>query len=386
MHIGAAYHVLGLCARQQYHTRHLPLAPDVDLAVVAAETAAYVGADLAALARTAAMTAVRACAVAAMTAGAPRSTAPTPLSTRLANRAVTMAHFRAALAVTVPSTRRDAGVVTAALTSWDAVGGLDAVKLALRQAVEWPRRFPESFARLGLRPPRGILLHGPPGCAKTTLVRAAATAAGATFFALSGAQIYSPYVGEAERLLRETFKQARRAAPAILFLDEVDALVGKRALGDGGGGGDTSGGVQERVLSTLLNEMDGVEACAEVLVMAATNRPDLLDKAFLRPGRMDVLLFVPPPDEAGRLAILRVHARALPLAADVDLAALAAQTPRFTGADLQNLCREAAMHAVRAEGGVAAVTAAHFARVWAEARPSLSEGDVVDRLASQQSH
>eukprot|EP00124_Ichthyophonus_hoferi_P001530 Ihof_evm15s81 gene=Ihof_evmTU15s81 len=211
----------------------------------------------------------------------------------------------------------------------------------LKEAIEWPIKYRESFERLGLGIPKGVLLYGPPGCSKTTLVKAVASTANCTFLAVSGAQVYSPYVGEAEKTIRELFRKARQGAPSVVFLDEVEAMVGKR------GAGLTSAGVSERILSTLLNEMDGVVDAGHVVCVAATNRPDMLDEALLRPGRFDKIVYVPPPDHAARLAIFKVHTKKTPLASDIDLCLLADQTELYSGADIENVCREAAIHALR---------------------------------------
>ena len=212
-------------------------------------------------------------------------------------------------------------------TTWDDIGGLEDVKRRLRQAVEWPLRHAEAFARLEPVAASRDLLHGPPGCAKTTMARAAATASGATTVTLAAADVFSKYVGEGERVLRDAFARARRAAPAVLLLDEIDGMVGSR----GAGQGDASD-VGARILSVLLTEMDGLEPAGnDVLVVATTNRPEALDAALTRPGRLDLALYVPPPDLEGRLAALRVHARDVPLAADADLEDVARRTERFTG-------------------------------------------------------
>lgn len=244
-----------------------------------------------------------------------------------------------------PSVLRDAFAAEVPNCSWDEIGGVAEVKKRLKMAVEWPLRYSSTFSRLGLKAPRGILLHGPPGCSKTTLVRAAACQSHVAFLRLNGADIFSCYLGEAERILRQAFASARAAAPCILFLDELDAIVGKRSTG----GGQTDGnGVQERVLSTLLTEMDGVVSASGVLVIGATNRLDLLDDALIRPGRFDDVLKVDLPDEQSRLEILRIHSSGLPLASDIDLSEIAKVTSGRSGADLKSLCSEAGLAALRA--------------------------------------
>nr|KAJ3410984.1 hypothetical protein HK105_002756 [Polyrhizophydium stewartii] len=327
------------------------LAADVDLTRVARATNGFVAADLAALWRETATAA----AIDVGTTGA-----------------IEQRHFEAALArVGGPAlTRGYARPLDAAGTAWNDIGGLEPVKLALRQAVEWPLVHRATFARLGLRPCRGVLLYGPPGCSKTSLVRAVAATANAAFFSISGAAVYSAYVGESERIVRSLFQRARAASPSVVFIDEIDTIVGKRALGGGGGGGggDT---VQERILSALLNEMDGIESARDVLVLAATNRPDMIDAALMRPGRFDRVIYVPPPDAAARLAILEIRTRGMPLEqGGVDLAAIAARCDMFTGADLGAVCREAATAALRA--GDRAVRQAHFEAALEHIVPTLS--------------
>ncbi|GLC33083.1 hypothetical protein PLESTB_000372400 [Pleodorina starrii] len=363
------------------HTRGLHLAPDVDLAEVAASCHGYSGADLAATAREAAMAALAEVAAeaygigaAAATAAASASAAPPPPPPAVLT--VRQEHLAAALRKVRPSIMRGAEVDIPPV-SWDDVGGLEDVKRRLRQAVEWPLRHAAAFERLGLAAPRGVLLHGPPGCSKTTLARAAATASGATFLALSCAQLFSMYVGEGEAALRDAFKRARMAAPAVLFLDELDAVAGRREEGGGGngGGGGPDSGV--RLLTTLLTEMDGIELATGVLVLGATNRPGGVDPALLRPGRFSTLLLVPPPDEAGRLAALRVHCRRMPLGTDVDLPGVAARTDMYTGAELAAVCREAALAALREDlEGASQVEARHFEAALRAVRPAMSAAEL----------
>lgn len=365
----------------QLHTRSMPLSPDVDLHALSDETLGYVGADLVALCREASMFALRAFRKSRVQTQEPLGQHPihpkdsgTPHAVQLPS---TTGHkgcsapvvgedaFRHALTVVVPSTRREAEL-SFEQSSWDDIGGLEDVKENLRQAIEWPFVYADTFSRLGLTAPKGVLLYGPPGCSKTTLVRAAASSCRATFWSINGAQIYSQFVGDSEKAIRSLFKRARQTAPSVIFLDEVDALVGSRSQEMSGNG------VSERVLSTVLNEMDGVESAGQVLVVAATNRPDMLDSAFLRPGRIDRIVYVPPPDLPARREILRVKTKGMPVASDVDFDDLASRTHLYTGADLENLCREAALTALRGNLASLDVSRAHFETALKNSKPSLT--------------
>ncbi|KAL0083735.1 P-loop containing nucleoside triphosphate hydrolase protein [Phycomyces blakesleeanus] len=319
--------------------RSMPIDESVDIETLATMTNGYVAADITSLCREAAMHAVQ--------------KATKDLAKEMY---VSMEDFMVAFGSVGPSMQRGFQVQVEQ-TGWDDIGGLEDVKKKLKQAVEWPILHKDSFIRLGLKPPRGILLYGPPGCSKTTLVKVIASSSGAAFLSINGAQLYSPYVGDSEKIIRTTFQKARASAPSIIFLDETEAIVGKRDMGNGGGGGDS---VQERVLSTLLNEMDGVETAESVLVVGATNRPDMLDAALLRPGRFDRLVYVPPPDFKARWEILKIHTRRIPLSEDVNLEVVADCTDYYTGADLQNVCREAAMISLRENHSAAKVTMEHF--------------------------
>ncbi|KAJ3192720.1 hypothetical protein HK101_006084 [Irineochytrium annulatum] len=352
-------------------TASLTLADDVDLASVAANTNGCVGADLVHLCRATAL------AAAARSMGGgdgmpPLTNSDFEHALRISGGA---AVTRGPWFTSLPAP--PSGAHTFGARDWDDVGGLDDVKRALRVAFEWPLAHVDALTRLGVEPARGVLLFGPPGCSKTTLVRVMAGRGGWTFLSVRGSEIFSSYVGDSERAGGTVFQRARASAPSIVFFDEVDAIVGKRGL-EGEGSGGASDPVRDRVLSSLLNEMDGIEAAKNVLVVGATNRPDRLDAALLRPGRFDRVIYkfavkVPPPDEPSRLAILRVHTRGLPLHEDVSLEYLARDsTERFTGADLESLCREAAMAALRETTDAGVVMARHFRTALASIVPTLS--------------
>ncbi len=326
------------------HSRAMPLAPDVDLDRLAGETPGHVGADLAALCREAAMAALR-------RAG---GLSPQGLAMAPENLTVAAEDFAAAQRLVVASALR-ASFVEIPDVRWDEVAGIGVAREALMRAVEWPMRRPASFARLGLRPPRGVLLHGRPGTGKTLAAKALASEAGCAFIAVRGAEMLTEWQGASERALREAFSRARAAAPCILFFDEIDAIAPRR------GGGD--GATVERMVAQFLVEMDGVADPPGVVVLGATNRLDRIDPALLRPGRFDLVVEMPLPDEAARLAILRVHTTGMPLAADVDHALLAAATDNFVGADLAGLCRRAGLEALARAGAAEpdSVTAGDFA-------------------------
>ncbi|RLN82920.1 hypothetical protein BBJ28_00000870, partial [Nothophytophthora sp. Chile5] len=287
---------------------------------------------------------------------------------------VILKDFDQAMQTIVPSALRGASGFTKDFErlGWDSIGGQAETKLALQQALEWPIKFPQTFARLGVTPPRGVLLYGPPGCSKSSIVRAAAHASGATFLSLSAAQVFSPFFGDAEAAVRQVFHDARAALPAIIFFDEIDVMVAKRDF-DGSGGGEGGSSTAMRVLSTMLNEMDGVESADGLLVIGATNRPACIDAALMRPGRFDRILFVDLPAEPDRVEILRIHSRPMQLQDDVDLGALASRTPFFSGAELENLCREAALLALRESLDAEKVSMRHFEEALRGVTPVSSE-------------
>ncbi|MEV4710556.1 AAA family ATPase [Micromonospora sp. NPDC049374] len=330
-------------------TRPVPLADDVRLDEVAARTPGFVAADLAALVREA-----------GVRAALRQKSAQTPT--------VLMADFTAALEVVRPTTMAAATLELARVTL-DDVGDLMEVKQTLTESVLWPLTYPDTFARLGVQPPRGVLLYGPPGCGKTYLVTALAGTGRANVLSVKGAELLSKWVGESERAVRELFRRAREAAPTLVFLDEVDALAPVR-------GQATDGGTTDRVVAALLTELDGVEALRNVVVIGATNRPDLVDPALLRPGRLERLVYVPPPDAEARTEILRAAARNVPLAEGVDLPALGAELDGFSAADCAALIREAALAAMRESLTASTVTAEHVATARSRVRPSLDPAQV----------
>ncbi|MFT4127898.1 MAG: AAA family ATPase, partial [Gordonia sp. (in: high G+C Gram-positive bacteria)] len=247
-------------------------------------------------------------------------------------------------------------------------------KQALTEAVLWPLQHPDTFTRLGVEPPRGVLLFGPPGCGKTFLVRALAASGRLSVHTVKGAELMDKWVGASERAVRELFTRARASAPSLIFLDEVDALAPRR-------GQSADAGVADRVVAALLTELDGVEPLSDVVVLGATNRPDLIDPALLRPGRLERLVFVPPPDAAARGEILRTSGRNVPLADDIDLDALAADLAGYSAADCAALLREAALSAMRRDIDAATVTAADLADARSRVRPSLDPAQVADLRA-----
>ncbi|MDM7940642.1 MAG: CDC48 family AAA ATPase [Methanothrix sp.] len=313
------------------HTRGMPLDEDLDLREIADATHGFVGADLYALCKEAAMRTLER----ALPDLDVKEDIPTEV---LENLKVTKEDFRAALKKIEPSAMREVFVEVAEV-HWDEVGGLDEAKQSLIESVEWPLRYPEAFECVGVRPPRGLLLYGLPGTGKTLLVRALATESKVNFISVKGPELLSKWVGESERAVREVFRKARQAAPALVFFDEIDSVVPARGSG-------TETHVTERVVSQFLTELDGLVELKDVIVVAATNRPDLLDRSLLRPGRFDRLIYIPMPDKVARQKILEIHLSKM-AAQGVSPEWLAGQTEDYSGADLEMLCREAGMLALR---------------------------------------
>jgi transitional endoplasmic reticulum ATPase len=352
------------------HTRRMPLAEDVDLDELADITHGFVGADIAALVREAAMNALRRY---LPEIDLEKEVIPAEVLEKIK---VSREDFANALKTIQPSALREV-VLEVPNVKWTDIGGLEAVKQELMEAVEWPLKYPEVFKRLGIRPPRGILLYGPPGTGKTLLAKAVATESQANFISVKGPEVLSKWVGESEKAVREIFRKARETAPCIIFFDELDSIAPRRGF-------HTDAGVTDRIVNQLLTEMDGIQSLKGVVILGATNRPDILDPALLRPGRFDRVLYVPPPDKAARLAIFKIHTREMPLDEDVDLDILASVTEGYTGADIEAVVREAAMLAARENINAQKVSMRHFEKALLKIKPSVGpeEKAEYDRILS----
>src|SRR5919112_3128281 len=349
----------GRCEVLEIHTRGMPLNQDVNLDDLARRTYGFVGADLAALTREAALEAVRRI--------MPRInlTEEAIPNDVLDDLSVELRDFDNALKRVQPSAMREV-MVEAPQVRWDDVGGLDKARDRLREGVELPLKHPEAFRRLGIRPAKGFLLYGPPGTGKTLLAKATARESQANFIATKSSDLLSKWYGESEQQIARLFARARQVAPTIIFIDEIDSLVPARGRGLG------EPQVTERVVNTILAEMDGLEELQNVVVIGATNRPTLIDPALLRPGRFDELIYVGTPDTAGRRRILAIHTRNMPLADDVDLEKIAQRTDRFTGADLEDLVRRAGLTALRRGLDAGKVTMEDFEAALGETRASVT--------------
>ena len=317
----------------QIHTRGMPLAKDVRLEDLADHSHGFVGADLAALAREAAMSSIR------------RVLPEIDLDVQcipaeiLNKLNVTEEDFNSALREMTPSALREV-FIESPNVHWNEIGGLENAKQELKEAVEWPMKYPMLFKHLNAKPPKGILLYGPPGTGKTMLAKAVATESEANFISVKGPEFLSKWVGESEKAVRETFRKAKQSAPCIIFFDEIDSITPMRGTG-------SDSHVSERMVSQMLSEIDGLEELHNITVIAATNRPDILDPALLRPGRFDRLVYVTLPDDKSRIEIFKIHLTDKPLAGDVDLNILAEDTEAYTGADIASVCNEAMMLAIR---------------------------------------
>lgn len=349
----------GRCEILQIHTRGMPLADDVDLSEFSSITHGFVGADLAALCREAAMNALRRV---LPDIDLEEQTIPQKILEKLF---VTKEDFMDALKFINPSALREVFIEIPNI-HWKDIGGLDELKESLKEAVEWPLNHPDAFKRIGIEPPKGILLFGPPGTGKTMLSKAVATESRANFISVKGSEVLSKWFGESERKISEIFNKAKQASPCIVFFDELDALAATRGAGIG------EPRVVERMVNTLLSEMDGLEELKGVIVLGATNRPDLLDSALLRPGRFDEIVLVPPPDEKSRMEIFRVHMEGMSLDVDVNIEALAEITEGYSGADIAAVCRKAGMLALHDNIKSQSVSLKHFREALKKIGPSIT--------------
>ncbi len=343
----------------QIHIRNMPLADGVDGKRLADITHGYTGADVSSLCREAAMKALRRY---MPDINLQEERIPAEVLDKMV---VNMDDFMSAYREITPTAMREVYVEIPSV-HWKEIGGLDEIKQELMEAVEWPIKRPDVFKRMGIKPPKGILLHGPPGCGKTLLARAVATESEANFISIKGPEIFSKWVGESEKAIREVFRKGRTASPAIIFFDELDAVVPKRGFGF------ADSGASERVISQLLTEIDGIESLQNMVVIGATNRPDMLDAAILRPGRFDRLIYVPSPDQKALKEIFKIHAKDMPLSKDVDLDQLARMGAGYSGADVEAFCREAAMNALRHDVDADEVTLRDFKEAMDKVRPSIT--------------
>jgi len=343
----------------QIHTRGMPLSDDVDLDRLADETHGFVGADIESLTKEAAMKALRRY---LPQIDLDEEDVPPSLIDRMI---VKRRDFSGALSEVEPSAMREVLVELPKVT-WDDVGGLSEPQQQVQESVEWPLSSPEKFDRMGIRAPKGILLYGPPGTGKTLMAKAVANETNANFISVRGPQLLSKWVGESEKAIRQTFRKARQVSPTVVFFDELDSLAPSR-------GQELGNNVSERVVNQLLTELDGLEEMQEVMVIGATNRPDMIDPALLRSGRFDRLVYVGEPVEEGREQILRIHTENTPLSPDVSLREIAEITDGYVGSDLESIAREAGMEALRDDDDAEAVEMRHFRRALESVRPTITD-------------
>ena len=345
------------------HTRNMPLAKDVDLKKISSITHGFVGADLEALCKEAAMNVVKRVLPSMQLKNS--SIVPKELLEKLV---IKKHDFDEAMKIVGPSALREVLVEVPNIT-WDNIGGLEKIKQQLKEAVEWPLKYPEAFKKLGVRPPKGVLMYGPPGCGKTLLAKAAANESEANFILVKGPELISKWVGESEKGIREIFKKAKQSSPTIIFFDEIDAIAPRRGF-------DKSTNVTERVVNQLLTEMDGLEELHDVIVIGATNRPDIVDPGLLRPGRFDRLLLVPVPDKVAREEIFKIHTKNIPISNDVKVSTLVDKTEGYVGADIEAVCREAAIIALRENIKAKEVNMKHFNEALKTVKSSVLNEDI----------
>ncbi|PSP60396.1 ATPase [Halobacteriales archaeon QH_7_66_37] len=355
----------------QIHTRGMPLSDDVNLGKLAEETHGFVGADIESLTKEAAMKALRRY---LPEIDLDEEDIPPSLIDRMI---IKRDDFRGALNEVSPSAMREV-LVELPKINWDHVGGLEDAKKEVRESVEWPMNSPEKFARMGIQPPAGVLLYGPPGTGKTLMAKAVANETDANFISVRGPQLLSKWVGESEKAIRQTFRKARQVAPTVIFFDELDSLAPGR-------GGDVGSNVSERVVNQLLTELDGLEEMEDVMVIGATNRPDMIDPALIRSGRFDRLVMIGEPDTEGREQILKIHTEDMPLSPDVSLRELAEVTEGYVGSDLESIAREAAIQALRQDEDAEIVEMRHFREAMEDVRPTITDDirDYYERMEEE---
>ena len=346
------------------HTRNMPIGKDVDLEKLADKTYGYVGADLEGLAKEAAMSVIRR--VIPEYNFKEDEALPEDILKKLI---VKKKDFDEGFKMVQPSAMREV-LVDIPNVKWTDIGGIEKAKQELKEVVEWPLNNPEAFKQMGIKPPKGVLLYGPPGTGKTLLAKAVATESGANFISVKGPEVLSKWVGESEKAVRKIFAKARQVSPAIIFFDEIDAIASSRS------GMNVGSNTDARVVNQILTEMDGMEDMKDVIVLAASNRPELIDPALMRPGRFDRHIMIPPPDEKGREAIFKVHTASIPIAKDINLKELSKKTANYSGADIEAVCREAAMNALRKNMKATEVKKANFDYALKEIHGSLRKAEV----------
>jgi transitional endoplasmic reticulum ATPase len=349
----------------------MPLSDDVSLDHLADETHGFVGADIESLTKEAAMKALRRY---LPEIDLDEEDIPPSLIDRMI---VKRADFSGALGEVEPSAMREVLVELPKVT-WDDVGGLEEAKGQVQESVEWPLTDPQKFERMGIEAPKGVLLYGPPGTGKTLMAKAVANETNANFISVRGPQLLSKWVGESEKAIRQTFRKARQVSPCIIFFDELDSLAPSR-------GQDVGSNVSERVVNQLLTELDGLEEMGDVMVIGATNRPDMIDPALIRSGRFDRLVMIGEPSAEGREQILRIHTQESPLAPDVSLREVAEMTDGYVGSDLESIGREAAIEALREDDDAEQIEMRHFRKAMESVRPTINEDlmDYYERMKDQ---
>jgi transitional endoplasmic reticulum ATPase len=366
----------------QIHTRNMPLDDEVNLHGLAENTHGFVGADLESLTKEAAMNVLR-----RLLPEIQLDEDETIDKETLDKLKIHPDDFKEAMKSVRPSALREVFIETPEV-SWEDVGGLHDVKQELQEAVEWPLSHKDDFTRLGVKPPKGVLLYGPPGTGKTLMAKAVANESNANFLAVKGPELLSKWVGESEKAIREVFKKGRQASPTVIFFDELDSIAPKRGGRMEQGGGDGGGNTTERIVNQLLTEMDGMQELADIVIVGATNRPDILDTALLRPGRFDRILLVGAPDQGAREAIFKIHTRDMPLSDDVNMDELVRRTQGYVGADIESVCREAAILALRDDMDSNEVNMKYFKKALEKVPPSVTDDvmesyeDMKDRFRS----